>query len=35
MHYVLEEVDWGGGMGGRGGWIGWQQQQKRIQLKVK
>lgn len=29
MHYVLEEVDW------RGGWMGWQQQQKHIQLKVK
>lgn len=35
MHYVLEEVDWGGGRGEGGGWIGWQQQQKRIQLKVK
>lgn len=37
MHYVLEEVD-GGGVGGwlgGGGDVGWQQQQKRIQLKVK
>lgn len=33
MHYVLEEVDLGGG--GLGGWLGWQQQQKHIQLKVK
>lgn len=23
MHYVLEEVDWGGGMGGRGGGVDW------------